>query len=319
MQFKFFKSLHIFCFQEPIVLTAETLQEQLVRSPFRACGQLEWFTSGWVPPFAQDNDKDAPFVYEANHCLLFTLRRQDKILPPATIRDFVKEKLVHLEEELGRKARKFEKDDLTERVTLELLPQALPRNSETSAYIDLQQNWLIINTPSRKKAEEIVNSLRESLGSLPVISPEPEESPVQMMTQWLYSQKLPTPFALGEDCHLVTSDGESVTCRRFDLSSSAVQGHLKAGKMVKYLGLQWANRATFVLDEELAIRRLKFLEVVPEQGEDVYVDFTIMTGELTNLITRLFEIFKVGLMDEDDMEYVDDTDDMEDTDDTDMD
>lgn len=309
MQFKFFKNLHIFCFEQPVTLTAETLQDQLARSPFRPCNQLEWFTNGWIPPFAQDGDKEAALVFEANHCLLFTLRRQDKILPAATIRDIVKEKLVLLEEELGRKARKFERDDLKERVILELLPQALPRNTETSVYIDLQQNWLVINTPSGKKAEEVVNLLRDSLGSLPVVPPQPEQSLVQLMTQWLHTQQLPVPFTLGEDCRLIADGGESVTCKRVDLGSSAVQAHLKAGKVVNYLGLQWADRMTFILDEDFAIKRLKFLEVIAEQGEDVYVDFTVMTGEFTDLITQLFEIFDVQFGD-----FDDDDDDNDDSD-----
>jgi recombination associated protein RdgC len=298
MQFKFFKNLHIFCFQSPVTLTLEALHEELANSPFRSCNQQEWFTMGWVPPFEQDNDKEAAFVYEANHCLLFTLRRQDKILPPATVRDFVKEKLVQLEAELGRKARKFEKEELKERIIFERLPQALPRNSETSAYIDLQQNWLVINTPSRKKAEEVVNFLRDSLGSLPVVPPQLQQSPAPVMTHWLRSQKPPTPFTLGEDCHLVTSEKESVTCKNVDLSSSAVQAHLKAGKVVQYLSLQWADRITFTLDEDFAIKRLKYLEIIPEQGEDVYADFTVMTGELTNLITQLFELFGVDSIEE---------------------
>lgn len=305
MSFKFFKNLHVYCFEQPVTLTAETLQEHLARFPFRSCNQLERFTLGWVPPLEQDGNKTAALVFEANRCLLFTLRRQDKILPPATINDIVKERLVLLEEDLGRKVRKFEKDDLKEQIISELLPQALPRNTETPAYIDLQQNWLVINTPSRKKAEEVINHLRDSLGSLPVVLPQLGQPPVQMMTRWLFSQKLPPTLSFGEDCYLVADASESVTCKNTDLSSSEVHAHLKVGKVVNYLGLQWMDRLAFTLDKDFVIKRLKFSETSPEQEGDVYVDYTIMTGEITQLIIRLFEIFEMSPKETDGDEEID--------------
>lgn len=289
MQFKWFKNLRLFRFQTPVTLTAETLGEKLTQSPFRPCGDLEWFTSGWVSPLAAEDGTADPLVYEANHCLLFTLRRQEKILPAATIRDKVKERLAFLKKELGRNPRKYEKEELKKQVTEELLPQALPRNVETSAYIDLKQGWLIINTSSNKKAEEFTVFLRESLGSLPVELPLFEELASQM-THWLHKKQTPTTFSFGEDCRLIAPEGESVTCKRVDLCSVAVQEHLHAGKTVEYLGLQWDSRLAFVLDQNFIIRRLKYLEVIPDAGDDFYADFTVMTIELARFFNQLFKI-----------------------------
>lgn len=287
MPFRFFKNVSLFCFQQPTTLTAETLQTHLAHFPSRPCGELEWFTLGWVSPLTQTDT----LIYEANHCLLLTLRRQEKILPPATIRDFMQEKLARLESDLARKARKFEREAIKDQVIRELLPQALPRHIETSAYIDTRQNWLVINTASQKRAEELVNFLRESVGSLPVVAPRFQQSPSQIMTQWLRSQTLPTALTLGEDCHLTTRDGESIIYRHTDLSAPAVQAHL-TGKIVHHLGLQWAERLAFTLDNDLVIKRLKYLETELESGEDVYADFSLMTSAFTQLITQLFAVFE---------------------------
>ena len=64
------------------------------------------------------------------------------------------------------------------------------------------------------------------------------------------------------------------------------------------LALTWDDNVSFVLDEELGIRRLKFGETLQEQLDDVDVDdalakfdaaFTIMTLELSRLIPGLLE------------------------------
>ena len=67
---------------------------------------------------------------------------------------------------------------------------------------------------------------------------------------------------------------------------------------VTKLALTWDNNVSFVLDEEMGIRRLKFGETLQDQLDDVDVDdaaakfdaaFTLMTLELAKLIPGLLE------------------------------
>ncbi|MDA1342536.1 MAG: recombination-associated protein RdgC, partial [Proteobacteria bacterium] len=66
------------------------------------------------------------------------------------------------------------------------------------------------------------------------------------------------------------------------------------------LALSWADRLSFVIDKSLSIKRLRFLDLVQEQLEDIEidgddmrfdVDFSIMSAELGLFLPRLLELF----------------------------
>ncbi len=284
-----FKNLIIFRFEQPFSLTTEQLHEQLHTFPFQPCPSFAWSSMGWISPAEYENETQ--LVYAANRCFLITLRKQEKILPATVIRDFVNEKVEQIEEEQQREVRRREKDAIKEQIIEELLPRAFVKSSDISAYIDLEHNWLLINTASRKKADELVSFLRKCLGSLPVVPVEVDQSPSYTMTGWLTRRNLPKPFTLGEDCKLVSTEGESVTCKQLDLLSNEVQEHLNTGKNVNYLALQWQDRISFVIDQEYTIKRIRFLNISEDQLEGYGADFSIMSLEFRQFITQLLQIF----------------------------
>lgn len=284
-----FKNLIIYDFQQAFSLSLDNLQTRLDNVSFRPCGDYEWASMGWIPPVPQESES---LVYAANECFMFCARKQEKILPPAVIRDFVADKIAQIEAEEHRKVNKREKNNIKEQITMDLLPRAFPRNSELAAYLDMKNQWLVIDTASRKKAEEFVSLLRKTLGSLPVTPPHTLKSPATVMTNWLDAQELPQDFEFGEDCKLVAEEGESVTCKQLDLTSSEVIQHVKTGKLVQNLALHWQEKIEFILDEELIIKRLKFSDIVEERlDEDSSGDFSIMTLEIANFLPKLFKVF----------------------------
>ena len=79
--------------------------------------------------------------------------------------------------------------------------------------------------------------------------------------------------------------------------------HLEAGKQVIKVAVTWSDRMSFVIDENLAIKRLKFLDLIQDQIADTEaedeaarfdVDFTIMSLEIANFLPRLVEVFGGG-------------------------
>jgi len=91
-----------------------------------------------------------------------------------------------------------------------------------------------------------------------------------------------------------------IRCKRHDLSLPEIKNHLDIGKQVIKLAMSWDNRLSFILDENLSVKRLKFLDLVQDQVSDTQVDseaarfdvdFSIMTLELANFIPRLLELF----------------------------
>lgn len=287
---KWFKNLMIFYFQNPFNLPLEALQEKLAENLFTPCKDLEWSTQGWTPPLPEEGEL---FSYSINHCHLMTLKKQEKLLPPNVIREYLNEKIEEIELKEQRKVRKREKEMIKEQVIQELLPRAFHRNAELSGYIDTAHNWLIINTSSRKKAEEFTNFLRLTLGTLAVVPVQVQHSPASYMAYWLNQEELPEHFNVGEECKLVANE-ESVTCKQLDLFSSEIKAHLNVGRLVEYIELIWKDNLSFLLDNELNIRRLKFIaiaEAAEEEEFDQQNDFSLMTMEIAQMLPQLFKAF----------------------------
>ena len=290
-----FKNLHLLRFTQPLTLDPEQLDAQLQGRVFRPVGPVEPATTGWTPPLG---DEGQPLVHAANGYIMLCARREERILPAAAVREVVEARAGEMEEKSGRKVRGKARTALRDEVIMEMLPRAFTRTSRTYAYIDPAGGWLVIDASSPRKAEEFTTLLRQSLDSLPVEPPPLTSMPAAILTAWLQSGRLPAGFSLGEECDLRDpgEDGGIVRVRRHDLGAGEIAGHLEAGKQASRLALGFEERLSFVVDENLAVRRLKFLDVVQEEAALVETetaaelfdsDFSIMTLELSRLLPRL--------------------------------
>jgi len=293
-----FRNARVFRFTKPFDISAEALEEKLQADAFKPCGPQETNRQGWVPPLGKHGDQ---LVHSANGYHLIALRKEEKILPGPVVKEAVEERAEAIELEQGRKVRRKEKDELKEQVMLEMLPQAFSRNRRCFAYLAPKDGVLVVDAGSAKQAEDLASTLRKSLGSLPVRPPAVEQSPAFTFTGWLNeSIDLPGTVVLGSECELKdpSEDGGVVRCKGLDLKADEIRNHLETGMQVTKLALTWDDNVSFVLDEELGIRRLKFGETLQDQLDDVDADdalakfdaaFTIMTLELSRLIPGLLE------------------------------
>jgi recombination associated protein RdgC len=205
-------------------------------------------------------------------------------------------------EKAGKPVGSRERKRLKDEVLTDLLPRAFTRLSKRYAYLDTENGWLVVDTSSRKAAEAATSLIREALGSFPAAPLVPDESPRVLMTDWLAHGKLPRGLALGDECELRDSGdgGAAVRCRRQDLESDEIREHLKSGKQVFQLGLTFDERLSFSLDEELVVRKLRFLDQVQDELGDAQTDsavaeldarFALMSLELRRLFDNLQEWF----------------------------
>ena len=121
------------------------------------------------------------------------------MLPAAVINDELQRKVQKIAEEEGRKVGGRERKRIKEDLLTELLPRAFVRNSRMSAYVDRKNGWLVLDTSSRKSAENALTQIREALGSFPAVPLAPEEGPRVLMTDWLANGNLPAGLALGDE------------------------------------------------------------------------------------------------------------------------
>lgn len=264
----FFRNLTLFRFPDSSSDALEALESHLDEHRLRPCGPLEMATRGFVSPYGRDSDE---LVHRFGDYALVSLGGEDKLLPGSVVAEALAAKVAELAAKEGRRVGARERKRLKEDVISELLPRAFVRPSRLSAYVDGKDGWVVVDTGGRKAGEELLSQLREALGRFPATPLAPEESPRALMTDWLIHGKLPPGLALGDECELrdPAEAGAIVRCRRQDLESDEVREHLKSGKQVFQLGLEFDERIAFVLGEDLTIRKLRFLDVVLDEiGED---------------------------------------------------
>ena len=287
-----FRNARVFRFTKPFEITAEALEEKLQEDAFKPCGPQETSRQGWVSPMGKHSDL---LVHSAGGYHLIALRKEEKLLPASVIKELVDEKAEMIEAEQHRKVRRKEKDELKEEVTLEMLPRAFSKNRRCYAYLAPADGVLVVDAGSSKQAEDLASTLRKSLGSLPVRPPAVEQAPAFTFTGWLNeSIDLPASIELKD----TSEDGGVVRCKGLDLQGDEIRSHLDAGMQVTKLSVTWDDNLSFVLDEELGIRRLKFGDTLQEKLDDVDADdaaarfdaaFSLMTLELARLIPGLLE------------------------------
>jgi recombination associated protein RdgC len=295
----FFRNLSLFRFSESTSKSLKKLGKDLESQRLRECGPLELATRGFVSPFGRDSEE---LMHQIGAFSLITIGTEERLLPSVVVHEALAEKLARITEKERRRIGGKERKRLKEEVISELLPRAFIRPSRLSAYLDAEQGWFVVDSSSRKAAEDAVSEVREALGRFPATPMAPEESPRTLMTDWLIGGKLPQGLVLGEECELrdPAEAGAIVRCRRQDLESDEVREHLKSGKQAFQLGLVFDDRISFVLGEDLVVRKLRFMDVVLDQlGEDsaesaraeLDAGFALMTLELKNLFGHLEEWF----------------------------
>ena len=174
---------------------------------------------------------------------------------------------------------------------------------KTYAYIDPKGGWIIVDSASAKKAEDCLSFLRKCIGSLPIRPINSIDKPNIIMTQWLIEKSaIPNDLVVEDECELRAPEEEGgiIRCKRQNLYLPEITNHLDNGKQVIKLALNWTDRLSFIVDENLSIKRLKFLDLIQDQVADTEADdaaaqfdadFSIMSAELANFLPRLLEIF----------------------------
>lgn len=294
----FFRNLFLYRFPVPCAFDdTHLLDDKLSEHALRPCGQLELSTSGFVDP--QEGDPEPDFIVDHDGVALFCLGTETRLLPNDVVnRELAKE--IHAREEfeqtkVGTKQRKH----IREEIITKMLPQSFVRLTRTHAMLDLKEGWLIIDTASQKRAEDVVTHLRMALGSFQCVPMCPEESPRAFFTDWVIRGKLPAGLALGDSVVLrdPVENGAVVRCTHQDLETDEISEHLKSGKQVFEIALSYNDRVSFTLNESLVVRKFKMLDVAIEELEqtesELYAtaSFLLMAHEIKALLNWMAKTF----------------------------
>ncbi|MGL5947550.1 MAG: recombination-associated protein RdgC [Aeromonas sp.] len=290
-----FKNLQLFRLTQPFSHSVEALESLLATDAFTPCASQDISRFGWVKPLGKQGDS---LCHANRDALLICARKEEKMVPSHVVKAQLADKIEQLELEFNRPLKKSEKQSLKEEVMQTLLPRAFSRLSQTRAWICAADDLLIVEAGSVKKADDLLSLLRKALGSLPVV-PLTVAQPAQItLTAWLNDGHLAPGFSLEEEAELrsVIEHGGIIRCKEQELLCDEIKQHLANDKQVTKLALNWQERVSFVLGEDLSLKRLKFSDALREQNEDIPredvlarldADFTLMSSELRALVPAL--------------------------------
>lgn len=295
-----FKNLLVYRITQEIALEAEALQAALATKPARACGTQELSTYGFVAPVGSGDE--APLVHASQGFFLIATLKEERILPGSVVKAALQKKIKQIEEEQSRKVYKKERDQIKDEIVQEFLPRAFIRSNRTVAAIAPALGLILVDASNYKRAEDLLSTLREAIGSLPVRPLTVKVAPSATMTGWLREQKAADDFTMLDDCvlHDTHEDGGLVRCKRQDLTGEEIQHHLEAGKQVTQLALGWQDKLSFALDDKLVIKGLRFDDLLQEQAEQDGGDddlgqqdasFVLMMLTFSDFLPALIEAF----------------------------
>lgn len=294
--FSFFKNACVYSLRFAGAFDLEKLNDMLSAFPFTPCGATDMSRTGWQPIIP---GSDRYYHATGNH-LLLVAQTQKKILPAPVVKDAVAARVDKLEQEQDRHLKSTEKATIKDEMIHTLLPRAFTRNSAIQMWIDLDNSRIVIDTVSARKAEEVLALLRKSMGSLPVV-PMITAEPIELtLTEWIRSGELPAGFLIGEDAELVAilEHGGKMRCKKQELMSDEVRTHIEAGKVVTLLGLDWQERLTFRVSDNLTIKTIKFSDMLTGQNDDIdredqlarmEADFILFTSEFHSFFSGLVQ------------------------------
>jgi recombination associated protein RdgC len=293
-----FRNLVLYRLPAGWFLSPAQLEEKLAARPLQPCGALEMLSRGWIAPAA-----DGRLVQALNDQYLIALGVEQKLLPASIIRQEALRRAKRKEDSQGFPVGRRQMRDLKLQVSDELRARALSRQRSTRAWLDPRGGWCVVDAASAGKAEELIDTLRDTLGSFAVQFVQTQRSAHASMAAWLTQGSAPGRLALDQDLTLIAANGTKSAVRytRHALDLHEIRTHLDAGKYPAQLGLCWNERVAFMLTEKLAIKRVQFLDLEPDSHapeqpaeepdpqEKFAADFALMTGELGQLLAEVLQ------------------------------
>ena len=298
----FFRNLIMFRMSEAVSdALMDDGPEAFAEKPLREPGPLEQSTAGFVSPFGVVED-GVDLV--ADKLMLIQAGGMERLLPKSVVNEELAARIKKVMDEQGRRVGAKERKRMKDEVLTDFLPRAFVKPSRIAAFIDSERGLLVVDTASDKAAEGLLHLMREAMGTLPATRLAPEESVRAHMTDWVATGGLPAGLALADEVYLVdpSEGGAKVRCSRQDLETDEVREHLKTGKQVVALGLTFQDRISFVLTEDLAVRKFKLLDIVidelaedsPETARDeIFCRLVLMGNEVRRLFDALDQVFRL--------------------------
>jgi recombination associated protein RdgC len=251
-------------------------------------------SAGWIPPRGQEHGAMVEAV--AGQWIL-KLAIERKAVPGGAVRTELETRCKAIEQATGRKPGRKEKNEIKQEIVHTFLPRAFSKRATFTVWLDAGRRSLIVSAGSLKGAEPVLKALVDALADIghpiPLAPLNTAMSPATAMGDWLTTRQPPAGFSIDRDLELKKPGEEKSVVRyaRHTLELDEIGQHIQEGKLPTQLALTWNDKVSFVLTEQLGIRKIDIRDVEETpKGEDGFdTDVAIATGELAQLLPDLLE------------------------------
>lgn len=262
-----FKNVRVYKLSAPLTTDLSVLETALAEFKFTPCTGQEALRTGFSFPL---HPSIKQYCHQQQQKWFFAVKRQEKVLPAAVVNEELQPKIEAAEQEQGRSLSRKEKQALKEDLIQSLLPRAFSRSQLTQGYYDAEHQWLVINTSSASKAEDVLALLRKALGSLPALPWLDNHKLNTHLQLWLQHKALPGNFQPGSEVELKApdEDGAKVRFSNHLLSADEVQTHLQ-DKLVTRINLQQAEGLGLTVTDDGGIKQLSYPDSLTEHNDEL--------------------------------------------------
>ncbi|GAB3484422.1 recombination-associated protein RdgC [Marinomonas epiphytica] len=296
-----FTNAQIFQLKDTESLDTNLLVDSLAKYPLKECGSQDEFSFGWLPLIR--NSEQWSLIN--NRCILLRAGKEEKVLPSAVVREELESKIAEIELVEGRKVGRKEKSDLKDELVFTLRPKAFSKRTDIWAYLDLEAKIMVLNSTNASMTEALFKHLQTTLGSFQMTPLQAQVSPGALMTEWLVNNEVPASLETGDECEIQdgSEDKAKIRFKSLEPLSEDVTRHLADGMTVKNLALRWADKISFVLHEDLTLRKIKFDDTLKDsafndsQGgglSDMDANFALMSLTLRELFASYALWFEIN-------------------------
>lgn len=270
----------------------EQLEAELQRLAFAPCLPTQELSAGWVPPRGADG---GAMVESINGQWIVKLAVERKAVPAGAVRAELDARVKLIEAQTGRKPGRKEKSEIKDEIVQTFLPRAFSKRAAHTIWLDAGKRCLVIAAGSLKSAEPVIKHLLDAMAEvghvMPLIPVATTVAPATAMSEWLTTQQAPDNFVIDRDLELKNQGDEKSAVRysRHTLALEEIAQHIGEGKLPTQLAMTWNDKLSFVLTDQLGIRKIDIRDVEDApRGEDGFdADVAIATGELSALLPEL--------------------------------
>lgn len=274
----FFKNLTAYKITE---IDIDIFESSINKLAFISCSNSQRSSRGFTNPFVKDDN----CLFKFNHLAAFCLLNEDKILPAQVINQQTQEYIEELE--LTRYVSKKEKSQIKEDMEQKLLPQAFSKFKRTFGYLDLTNNYLVIDSVSDKQITEVLDLLQRCEARFePIIKEETD-----VLTDWLVEDSYPIDIEIAERCKLTSSIGDSIaniSCQGSSMLNDNIKSFIDSGGYITELAVIWKEQLAMTANTKFQFKAIKFLDGIKDLNKEENtghdVDLLLMADVFAELI-----------------------------------